>query len=1174
MKKRTPLFRLAFVLSALVAMVHMPAAALQDIDLYAGTAGSVAGPNVLFYLDNTSNWSANSNKWSYATVFATCSLLYTTSPKAATCKSYVNQIFNNGIDSSLVQGQVEVRALKLVLNATYCNATGSAKLSFNAGVMMMANASSGGSSDSSSVSTSYIRHAIKPMDATQCTGTGADLTQYLMADLTNIDSKITASDYKAASSGEYGAGLYEAFKYFGGWTNPAGAPGGSTGGTSGVAGLPTDATHFGPVRYSVVNSFEDPTAFTDAGKGTYKSPISSCGNNYMIVIGNTFPNQEYGTDQNATPPTNTLMSRLGAKPNQLYSVSNKSDIRFADEWAQFLYTTDVSSAVGKQNVGMFTIDVFNAAQDTKQSALLLQMANSGQGTTSGSGYFKVGGDVLALVNALTDILTQIASVNSVFASAALPVSVNTQGSYLNQVFMGVFRPDADAQQRWYGNLKQYQFAKNSSGSLYLADASSPVKAAVDTANTGSIQNCATSFWTTDTSAGKYWETITGSASNCATSGNSVYSDAPDGPIVERGGAAQKLRALGYGAARNIRTCSGTTSCVSPGLVDFNTTNVTAISGLSTATATTLVNWARGQNTGDGTYSTSGTSTYNQYMTANSAGAALTGASTRPTVHGEVVHSTPLAVNYGSSSTGTSGLTNDVVVFYGAGDGTLRAIDGNQTSTTTAGQELWSFIAPEHWSALDRVRTNSPLISYPNVSPTLTPTPAPKTYFFDGPITGYQDANPLTKLWIYAAMRRGGNMVYAFDVSSRPSSTSQPTVLWKFGCATSGTGCPTTPASGESVMGQSWSSPSVIRVKGIVDTATGKEEPLVVFGGGYDDCEDNEDANTACSGVAYGKGIYIMSAKKGSAQNLKYFAPTSTSDSPGRFVGDITPVDVNGDGYIDLLYAVDTRGNIWRFNTSDPANGYAAYPGGYASWPAPQIIAKVSQWGTASLAERRKFMYAPSVVVLSGTQTLVLVGTGDREKPSSTSNAAAVNNRFYGIKDTFTSTTGVVPVVGYGLDNTLADLVQVNSKTSVTLTPTLTAPKGWYMNLESSTPYEQVVTTPLTIAGVTYFNTYQAKSTSSSTTCSNLGTARGYQVDFQTGVEKANGNGALSPVTFLSSGIPTSPRGGTVVVDGTSTTFCISCASSTNNTILNPTQPVVNLRPNRTPVYRYQRIDSN
>ncbi len=43
-----------------------------------------------------------------------------------------------------------------------------------------------------------------------------------------------------------------------------------------------------------------------------------------------------------------------------------------------------------------------------------------------------------------------------FASVSLPVSVNTQGTYLNQVFVGMCTPDADAFPRWNGNLKQYK----------------------------------------------------------------------------------------------------------------------------------------------------------------------------------------------------------------------------------------------------------------------------------------------------------------------------------------------------------------------------------------------------------------------------------------------------------------------------------------------------------------------------------------------------------------------------------------------------------------------------------------------------------------------------------------------------------------------------------------------
>ena len=272
------------------------------------------------------------------------------------------------------------------------------------------------------------------------------------------------------------------------------------------------------------------------------------------------------------------------------------------------------------------------------------------------------------------------------------------------------------------------------------------------------------------------------------------------------------------------------------------------------------------------------------------------------------------------------------------------------------------------------------------------------------------------------------------------------------------------------------------------------------------------------------------------------------------------VDVNVDGYVDVIYAVDTCGNIWRINTSDPANNFNGYAN-VNDWPV-QKIASVGQWG-ASTSERRKFMYAPSTVVL-GTQVSVLVGTGDREKPTSTSNAALVPNRFCGIRDDISVTTGVTPVIGYG--SAPADLRDVTGLTS--LDPlALVSYKGWYMNLSTTAaPYEQVVTSPLTIGGVTYFSTYQAKSNASSSVCSDLGTARAYQIDFQTGTSVP---GQPLTQTFLSPGMPPSPVGGLVTINGQTIPFVIGAGAPS---VLSPVKVVPKVTPNRKPVYRYQRID--
>jgi type IV pilus assembly protein PilY1 len=1090
------------ICSVLAGTVVAPTgAAAADIDLYAsgGSAGGAA--SLLFFLDNSSNWSAASQAWNITDVQNKCKA-YTDATAQKECSDIAAEVF--GSDTSLVQGQVEVRALRLVLNKLIC--ASSDPLPVKIGYMLF---NSAGTADSSSGVSGYIRRAVETMDKARCDD--------IIKDLTEIDAKITTPDFKGPSSAEYGAPLYEAFKYFGGFTNPAGV---KADGNNVVGGV-YDATHFGPMRYGLKTVLEDPKAFTDPDKReTYNSPTTdTCGKNFIVVIGNTWPNQEYGTDTNAPKyPTNLLMQRLAYDPGkQKYPDplpnSEKTNVRFADEWAQFLRTTDVSPEAGTQNVSVYTVDVYNKTADAKQGALLKYMADP---LGSGAGYFKVGGDIKALVDAIKDILIRVTAVNSVFTSASLPVSVNAQGTFLNQIFMGVFRPDQDGQQRWYGNLKQYQLAL-SSGTLSLVDATGN-QSAVDTVS-GFVNACARSFWTTDSS--NYWEKITGVRSTCISAlyaSTSPYSDTPDGPIVERGGAAQKLRAVDP-TKRNIRTCPKD-DC-SSGLADFSSSTVPSLSA-------TLVDWVRGLNNGDYTSNATGTNPPTTY------GMATTVA--RPTVHGEVVHSRPLAVNYGVDG------AENVVVFYGSGDGMLHAVDGNQTGLT-AGSELWSFIAPEHWTKLDRVRTNSPLIAYPG-TPVVTPAATPKDYFFDGSIGGYQErtAKSVDKLWIYPTMRRGGRAVYAFDVTNRPGASSQPTLMWKY----------TDDATyGDKRMGQSWSTPLAFRVKGLSD-------PLLVFGAGYDDCEDSEDPNAACAATTKGRGIVVMNAKDGQTKTADYrFIDPGTE--AGRFVADMALVDVNGDGYVDAIYAVDTRGNIWRINTVSPD---FVTPVSVDKWPVVKI-ASVSDWSSTS--EQRKFMYAPSTVVL-GDQVMVLVGSGNREKPLDTSTASKVKNRFYGIRDDVKVIDPALIVVAIGYGATPSNLLDVTDKTGI-LPTDLVSYRGWFLDLVSKTaPYEQVVTTPLTIAGVTYFSTFQPKNSDAAPKSCLKSTARGYQIDFQTGTKLA---GQDLTVEFNSPGFPPSPVGGVVKIDGQSVPFVIG---GQGPTVLSPSKVVPNVKAYRKPIYRYQRID--
>jgi type IV pilus assembly protein PilY1 len=161
----------------------------------------------------------------------------------------------------------------------------------------------------------------------------------------------------------------------------------------------------------------------------------------------------------------------------------------------------------------------------------------------GGGLYQQATNSDQIILAMTKILNQIRASNSVFSSASLPVSANTQGTYLNQVYIGMFRPDGNALPRWVGNLKQYQFIYNQQAdSLQLADATG---VAAVSPTTGFIDTDATSFWTKPSSFWINVETARAARSRAATR-----------PTVRRskGGVAQLLRERYFSAPRAGR-CS-------------------------------------------------------------------------------------------------------------------------------------------------------------------------------------------------------------------------------------------------------------------------------------------------------------------------------------------------------------------------------------------------------------------------------------------------------------------------------------------------------------------------------------------------------------------------------------------------------------------------------------------
>ncbi|WP_423457945.1 hypothetical protein [Ottowia sp. VDI28] len=121
--------------------------------------------------------------------------------------------------------------------------------------------------------------------------------------------------------------------------------------------------------------------------------------------------------------------------------SGKYQSDYSDEWAAFMRTgKTTSSSVSYSPITTYTI-ILTDGSNPDYEQLMVSMANQGGGTPFLIDITKSSG-LEELVKAIKRVFADVQAVNSVFAAPVLPVSANTQGTYLNQIYMGMFRPDA------------------------------------------------------------------------------------------------------------------------------------------------------------------------------------------------------------------------------------------------------------------------------------------------------------------------------------------------------------------------------------------------------------------------------------------------------------------------------------------------------------------------------------------------------------------------------------------------------------------------------------------------------------------------------------------------------------------------------------------------------------
>ncbi len=217
--------------------------------------------------------------------------------------------------------------------------------------------------------------------------------------------------------------------------------------------------------------------------------------------------------------------------------------------------------------------------------------------------------------------------------------------------------------------------------------------------------------------------------------------------------------------------------------------------------------------------------------------------------------------------------NDGVVYVGANDGMLHAFDAQ------TGEELFAYV---------------PGIVHENLHK-LTDPSYRYQYFVNGePVVRSIWDDDTRKTILVGGLRQGGKGYYALDVTDAKSASETNAtdfVKWEF------------TADDDNDLGYSFSRPHIMN--------TEAEGWVALFGNGYN--SENENAV-----------LFVVSLSDGSV--VKKF-DTGVGDCNG-IVGGVSPVDTNSDGYGDIVYAGDLKGNLWKFdlNDEDSGNWEIAYNG--------------------------------------------------------------------------------------------------------------------------------------------------------------------------------------------------------------------------------------------------------
>ncbi len=370
------------------------------------------------------------------------------------------------------------------------------------------------------------------------------------------------------------------------------------------------------------------------------------------------------------------------------------------------------------------------------------------------------------------------------------------------------------------------------------------------------------------------------------------------------------------------------------------------------------------------------------------------------------------------------------VFVAANDGMLHAFNGS------TGDELFAYVP----RALYQTTTTAPYSKLSAITAKDFQLNATSDNInIDGSVMAADMKVGATPAWanlLFGTFGRGAKGVFALDVTA-PQNTVETTaganklVKWEFSAE-----------SGDPDIGYITGRPSSRSNGQPFQTgrmANGKW--AAIYGNGYNSTNGN-----AVLFILFADGP-IASTTTWTTGTHYIKIPTGTAgNGPNNGLGMATAIDTDNDGNINLIYAGDLKGNVWKFDVSSTNS---------ANWRVSTTLSVPLYQATTTLTGSTTVVAQPITTVVqpfphpNGGYQLVF-GTGKSLESNDYPMSAPYGNTIYGIWDkpgvTTTLTVGLSQLVQKSTTSATSPIDGSNIRYVQNGTVDYTSKMGWYINL--------------------------------------------------------------------------------------------------------------------------------